>query len=395
MATDLLFVVEHRYAPGLLDGSVTSFELLLPRTLVSLTPESLEGRRIWVVSRRGPDDILAMVGSVEAIAEIEDGAAAGDLLLELDKRRTFRTVSRERNPWKVSGLGAFPMGLVECGKDLQTAFQDCLRRNLSTKVAPPPIRASQRPWSAASGLAPLAHELVRVNGLNGIDTLSAYRSLAPLSPIGAEVYNSFVTSSEDKKALLDAVLSLDPLSPTGYDHLPTPQLRCDTMLLPLDPDRVFARKYHHKECLLDLRLGLEKTQAAEKFHQSLVRRLARGLLVHGVQPMATRSLDLAFRLADTTHIVEVKTARTENLVAQVLKGISQLLYYEAEMALSCPGIHKSCLLLGSDAALESPQALRVAANRALIDILPIIASPDDESPLVDAAKALLELIKSV
>lgn len=391
MKTDLLFVVEHRYAPGLLDGSVTSFELVLPRTLFSLAPESLEGRQIWVISRKGPDDILAMVGSVEGIAEIEDDFATGDLLLELDKRRTFRTASREHAPWRIFGLGNQPMGLVECGEDLQTTLHDCLRRNLSTKIAPPPSRALQRPWSLSDGLAPIAHELVRVNGFKVIDTLSAYRSLSSLSPIGAEVYNSFITAADNRRALLDAVLSLDPLSPTGFVDPPAPQLRCDTMLLPLDPDRVFARKYHYTENLLDIRLGLEKTQIAEKFHQSLVRRLARGLLVHGVQPMATRSLDLAFRLADTTHIVEVKTTRSENLVTQFLKGISQLLYYEAEMALSCPGVHKSCLILGSDTRLDSPQAFRVVANRATINILPIVASPHDESPLVDPAKALLEL----
>jgi len=391
VATDLLFIVEHRSAPGLLDGRVTSFELLLPHSLISLAPESLEGRRIWVISRKGPDDILAMVGYVEGIAEIEDDHAAGDFLLELDKRRTFRTVSREAGPWKISDLGPLSMGLLACDEDLQTTLQDCLQRNLATKVALPPFRTSQRPWSRLDGIAPIAHELVRVNGFHVIDTLSAYRSLPPLSPIGAEVFNSFSTTAEEKPALLEAVLSLDPLSPSGFRCPTAPQLRCDTLLLPLDPRSVFSRKYHHKERLLDIRLGLEKTQAAERFHQSLVRRLARGLLAHGVQPMATRSLDLAFRHSSTTHIVEVKTTRPDNFVAQFLRGISQLLYYEAEMALSCPGIHKSCLLLGSDTGLDFPPVLRVIASRANIGILPIVTTPDDESPLADAAKKLLDM----
>lgn len=391
MPTDLLFIVEHRCAPGLLDGRFTSFELLFPHTLISVAPDSLEGRRIWVIARKGPDDILAMVGYVEGIAEIEDDHAAKNFLCELDKRRTFRTVSRERARWKFPGLGSLSIGLRECSEHLQTALQDCLQHNLVTKVALPPFRTLQRPWSVSDGVAPIAHELVKVNGLHGIDTLSAYRSLPLLSPIGAEVFNSFSTTAADKSALLEAVLSLDPLSPTGFHYPTAPQLRCDTLLLPLDPDCVFSRKYRHKERLLDIRLGLEKTQAAERFHQSLVRRLARGLLTHGVQPMATRSFDLAFRLSETTHIVEVKTTQPDNFAAQFLRGIAQLLYYESEMALSCPGIHKSCLLLGSHTGLDFPPALRATASRAKIGILSIVTTPDDESPLTDAAKALLDM----
>ena len=392
MPSDLLYIVEYRNAPGLLDGDGTTFELVLPASLFAIPPESLSGRRVWVVSRKGAEEYLAMVGVVEGVAEIEEERAIGDFLLELDKRRTFKTVSRhrDRTPWQVQGVEAFPMGLSECSVELAQWLGERLKGNLLTKIAPPPMHASQRPWRPSDGISPIAHELVRVNGMMALDGLAGYRALAGLSPIGAEVFTSFTTPDGDRQALLEAILSLDPLVQPVFLQAHSPHLRCDTMLLPLDPDHIFARKYHGKGNLLDIRLGLEKTQAAEKFHQAILRRLARGLLAIGVQPLATRSLDLAFKAGDRTHIVEIKTAHPENLVAQFLKGISQLLYYEAEMVLSCPGDYASCLVLASEVGLEPHPAHRLVGTRAQIDVLTVVSSLEDESPLIESAKLLLE-----
>jgi hypothetical protein len=391
MANDLLYIVEHRRAPGLLDAMGASFELVVPRTLAMAAPDNLEGRRIWVVARAGDHDVLALVGFVEAVAEVDEEVSAGDYILELDKRRSFKTVGprTEKTHWQVDVGGA--SALHECPAVLGEAFQVILERSLGVKLAAPAVRPAARPWNPADGIPPVAQELVRVNGTAALGDLSGFRSIPALSPIGTEVFLSFKVADGDREALMEIVRKLDPLvSQPTPDLQSGPSLRFDATLLPLDPDRVFARTYRSSKSFMDIRLGLEKTQAAERFHQALVRRLARGLMANGVQPLATRSLDLAFVRTGVTHIVEVKSAYPENYISQFLKGLSQLLYYEAELRIAGPGDFVGHLVLGVVAPVEEPAALSATALRAGVSRMTVVERLEDESPMVEVAKRLLE-----
>lgn len=396
MANDLLYVVEHRRAPGLLNATGASFELVVPRTLAMAAPNNLEGRRIWVVARAGDHDVLALVGVVEAVAEVDEEVSAGDYILELDKRRSFKTVGpgTEKAHWQVDVGGA--SALHECPAVLEEAFQAILERSLGVKLAAPAARPASRPWVPVDGIPPVAQELVRVNGTAALGDLSGYRSLPALSPIGAEVFLSFRVADRDREAFMDVVRALDPLAPRPVlEAHAAPILRFDATLLPLDPDQVFARTYRSSKNFMDIRLSLEKTQVAERFHQALVRRLARGLIANGVQPLATRSLDLAFVRGGVTHIVEVKSAYPENFVSQFLKGLSQVLYYEAELRIAGPGDFAAHLVLGVVAPVEVQAALSATAMRAGVNRTVAVERLEDESPMVETAKKLLELADGI
>lgn len=156
--------------------------MIVPKTLMTLDPDLISGRRIWVLvsPERETDHLLAEVGWVENVAEIEDETSKGDFILELDRSRTFKTLApgADLGPWKVSwGASA---ALQECPPGLQEALAGRLNASLGTKLAPPSERPSAHPWTPLSGTMPLVRELALVNGTKSLSSLSAFRALPGL-----------------------------------------------------------------------------------------------------------------------------------------------------------------------------------------------------------------------
>lgn len=75
------------------------------------------------------------------------------------------------------------------------------------------------------------------------------------------------------------------------------------------------------------KLGLLKTNLAERRHQQMLRLLVDHLNDAGLKPVGSSSIDLAVESVAVTHLFEVKSATADNYKDQAMKGCAQLAEY--------------------------------------------------------------------
>jgi hypothetical protein len=75
------------------------------------------------------------------------------------------------------------------------------------------------------------------------------------------------------------------------------------------------------------KLGILKTNLAERRHQEMLRSLVLYLKEHGYTPQGSSSIDLAVELNTEVHLFEIKSATEDNHKVQALKGCGQLTEY--------------------------------------------------------------------
>lgn len=75
------------------------------------------------------------------------------------------------------------------------------------------------------------------------------------------------------------------------------------------------------------KLGLLKTNLAEKRHQQMLRFLVDHLVAADLKPVGSSSIDLAVQSNGITHLFEIKSATHDNYKDQALKGCGQLAEY--------------------------------------------------------------------
>jgi hypothetical protein len=75
------------------------------------------------------------------------------------------------------------------------------------------------------------------------------------------------------------------------------------------------------------KLGILKTNLAEKRHQMMLRSLVQHLKKNGYSPLGSSSIDLAIEFDSEVHLFEIKSATEDNHKAQALKGCGQVTEY--------------------------------------------------------------------
>jgi hypothetical protein len=75
------------------------------------------------------------------------------------------------------------------------------------------------------------------------------------------------------------------------------------------------------------KLGMLKTNLAEKRHQQMLRLLVDYLIDAGLKPVGSSSIDLAVKADGITHLFEIKSSTIDNYKDQALKGCGQLAEY--------------------------------------------------------------------
>lgn len=75
------------------------------------------------------------------------------------------------------------------------------------------------------------------------------------------------------------------------------------------------------------KLGILKTNLAEKRHNMMLSSLAQYLKENGHTPLGSSSIDLAVELDTEVHLFEIKSATEDNYKAQALKGCGQVTEY--------------------------------------------------------------------
>jgi hypothetical protein len=394
---DLLYLVDYSKAPGLLDSEVMSFEYIVPRPRIELPLGQIAGCRTFIAVRRGETATLAVVGVASGIAELDDETQSTnpDLLLELDRYRSFRVSSPGGQLDRVSiTTGDFPIGtLGECPPELSAQWRQELTDRFVTTISEPGSRFTSRRWKLTDGAAPVRDQVARLTSTTALDRLSTSRALQPLSPFGAELYRSFdVTDLVTAAELRQLTDQLDPFRTLIQSSLPIEAIGVstsfDSYLRPLDPAKIKTRKYVARSPFVDLSASLALTERAEKFHQNIVKRLALGLIEIGISPFFSDSVDLAFDFEEKPFIVEVKTVNEYNLASQVLRGVSQLLYYLAGLDLAGRPSIGGQLVIACAEALVIPRSLTATVERAHLSFDVIVTSTSASSPLFIEARRL-------
>jgi len=114
---------------------------------------------------------------------------------------------------------------------------------------------------------------------------------------------------------------------------------------PIDPERIYARKFSAIERLCDIEASISKTEDAEQRHQMILQDICRYFLRIGITPQQSSSIDLAFQKDNQFVIFEIKTTTPENLGQQAGKGSFQLALYSHGMAISGLAVARRILIL--------------------------------------------------
>jgi hypothetical protein len=93
------------------------------------------------------------------------------------------------------------------------------------------------------------------------------------------------------------------------------------------------------------KLGILKTNLAEKRHNMMLRSLAQHLKEKGHTPLGSSSIDLAVELDSEIHLFEIKSATEDNYKVQALKGCGQVTEYAHIFALQATKAVRRHLIL--------------------------------------------------
>jgi hypothetical protein len=106
--------------------------------------------------------------------------------------------------------------------------------------------------------------------------------------------------------------------------------KIDTRLVTIDPGSIYARTFVASLGML----AMEKTEAAEKRHQAMLRDIVEHLILAGYAPMQSGSIDLCVENESGIVIFELKTTTADNIAEQAAKAIFQLGNYRRALEIT-------------------------------------------------------------
>lgn len=111
----------------------------------------------------------------------------------------------------------------------------------------------------------------------------------------------------------------------AYNPSSTPEI--DLSLVPINPNDIKIRKFVARRSTLSVNEMLQKTEAAEKRHQDMLRDISSYLLKNSVEVFQSESIDMAIKQESGLIVFELKSINESNAFSQVAKGFFQLLFY--------------------------------------------------------------------
>ena len=110
-------------------------------------------------------------------------------------------------------------------------------------------------------------------------------------------------------------------------HVNTALPDVDLSLVPVNPAEIKIRRFVARRRSIPIDEMLQKTAAAEKRHQEMLKDIAAQLLKNGHNVFQSESIDMAVKSDAGLHVYELKSIDGTNAVSQIAKGLFQLLYY--------------------------------------------------------------------
>ena len=317
---------------------------IIPKGDMAVNPQSLAGRRLWVVLR-GADDRILQSLTVKKIERIIEGYYEGDYLVSVDLLSSFRLVSRyaEASNYITTNTDQLAAGLSEIDEQSSRSFSQLVKQGIEIKLAEPKVSLGIDTKILPRSGELLAKSALRLvishSNLNEIWAAGTGKKLGAFSNFA----NSIIKQNVSEKAaaeLTDILLVYDPITAlkdevedddSGKEKsLNTPQV--DTDFTEVEPEKIYAREFLSAgDKFKDLEAVLNKTEHAEKIHQEMLKDIAEFLISNGFTPFESGSIDLMFQANNKLKVCEIKSTTLENLLAQSSKGAFQLTCYIDEL----------------------------------------------------------------
>lgn len=345
--SDLVWVLDGE--KGISFGSSgVSGSYILPKNVVGFEPESLAGRRLWVVLR-GHEDRLLLLVKIKKVERVIEGYYSGDYLISPEMTGSIKLVSDYDGAarYATTTTRTSRLGVSELSPEVSGALVLLVRSSIQTKLLPPDkyslskvdfqlVPSNGRRLAQSALRAVVSHltlEQVWANGTG--DRLGAFSNYAC----------ALLTEKMGTKPSSDIVGDLkafDPVSMIFAEDEPGPESgrlarnhnkpNVDTEFSEIEPGKIFAREFVSVDSKLrNLEEALKKTEHAEKIHQAMLKDISEFLIANGVTPYESSSIDLLYRSRDKLNVFEIKSSDADNILYQSSKGAFQLACYLNEL----------------------------------------------------------------
>lgn len=348
---------------------------VLPSSLAPRQPEELAGARVFIVLRERTGLRLHACLLIDSIEQFIEGASAGDLLLGPDPLDSFLCSWPGGDPGFILPQGALSLdgeGVFSVPEAFEEAARLTVAKSIRIRFAAPDKALLARLGAPPKVSATVSRRAMEAAlGTFALEDVWAFGGRPKLSPFANVAFHHIDREGMDEDATLALAVRLNALDPAatfsvggiGTDQSPpegpsnsepAPHTgEVDVDLLPLDPNQIYARVFVAKARKAGQEGHMaEATSRAEARHQEILREVALRLLALGVTPLASRSIDLAVKIADgKTVLFEVKSASIANVASQAAKGIFQLHAYALALGAEGDGVARLGLVqeaLGAD-----------------------------------------------
>lgn len=346
--SDLVWVLDS-WKDTFFGSTGISGSYIIPKNEVYFEPESLAGRRLWVVLR-GKEDRLLLLIKVKKVERIIDGYYSGDYLISPDMTGSFKLVSDYVGAVRYATMytRASKLGVSELSQESTVALTLLVKGSIQTKLLPPdkyslskvdfqlvPSNGRRLVQSAIwAVVSQLTLEQVWANGTGiKLGAFSNYACALLTGKMGTTLSPEIV---EDFKAFDPvSVIFVEPKSQAEqreYRHnYNAPSV--DSEFSEIEPGKIYAREFVSADSkLMNLEEALKKTEHAEKIHQAMLKDISEYLIKNGIKPYESSSIDLLYVSRKKLYVFEIKSSNIDNILSQSSKGAFQLACYLNELS---------------------------------------------------------------
>ena len=342
---DLVWIIDNE-KDLFLGRSGVSSSYILPKNEVDYKQIKLTGRRLWVVLR-GREDRLFITLKIKKTERIIDDYYSGDYLISPEITESIKLASNYDGAAKYTtkataslGLGVFYLPHL-----VSNEFSALVRGSMQTKFIQPDTRLLSRidfklfpndgPLLAKSALsAVISHftlEQVWDNGTGDrIGAFPNYASALISEKTGVELSPNLVhdlKTFDPMRSIFSKKKQFIKKTVQDYDAS-----YVDKEFYRIEPDKIYAREFVSLDPKFNnLEDALNKTEHAEKVHQAMLKDISEFLIINGVTPYESGSIDLLYASNKRLNLIEIKSANIDNVLSQSSKGAFQLACYINEL----------------------------------------------------------------
>mgnify|MGYP000846292264 CR=1 FL=1 len=327
-------------------SSGVSSGYLVPQNVLKLAPENLIQKRLWFVLR-GQEDRLFKAIKIKSVERIVEGYHTGDFLVTPIITESFKLSANYASSLylKTDAVKHLDFGVSEIDSQIGVGFIEIVKSHIQVKLVPPDHKLIEP--LKFDVLTKNSHHLVKSALASIISRFSLEQIWANGSGLRLGAFANFANSllkeklsTVDVSDLTKQLSALDPIQQLSQPSLNrhesnknlTNKPSVDTEFTPINPDRIFAREFLFKKKSTDFEAAIEKTENAEKQHQSMLKDIVLYLISRGFTPYESSSVDLFYQAVGRSIFVEIKSATAVNIMAQAAKGTFQLACYWFELS---------------------------------------------------------------